>query len=314
MNWDERLTGIARPLLTKLAEHYKSPHLAYPDIIEFSSALWDTRAWTERDFKAKGFGWPYPSESNVAFTDLSTSRTDWWGRTLRENVRKVARAFPEFRDRPGRLLWRLPHHGLRNHWTPYNRVFVLEQLGRYEVGRLKEEERARRERRGRESWMSKFGLFGGGGGRGRDDVELQGREGWDGDGDRGGEGEEDLRLDERLDVDEWGPMILGQEHKFLDPVHPGPVPCDWLWMEMIFYELSRDRDPFPQVSLPPPLLSPRVFRAFVFVLHNPPPFFERIRSVSLTFVPFFGDYRPFSRLKKAVTSPNPRMPLSRVPY
>lgn len=69
---------------------------------------------------------------------------------------------------------------------------------------------------------------------------------------------EDLGLDERLRVDEWGALMLGQEHHFRDLLHPNKgsslsslprdlcelelmqfvcaVPGSYLWGDILLYE------------------------------------------------------------------------------
>lgn len=50
---------------------------------------------------------------------------------------------------------------------------------------------------------------------------------------------EDLGLDERLRVDEWGAIMLGQEHLFRDLLHPASLPGSYIWGDIILYELKR---------------------------------------------------------------------------
>lgn len=50
------------------------------------------------------------------------------------------------------------------------------------------------------------------------------------------EGEEDLGLDERLRVSEYGALLLGQENHFKDFLHPDVLPGSYLWSDMLLYE------------------------------------------------------------------------------
>lgn len=47
---------------------------------------------------------------------------------------------------------------------------------------------------------------------------------------------EDLGLDERLRIDEWGSIMLGQEHEFRDLLHPSAIPGSYVWGDVILYE------------------------------------------------------------------------------
>lgn len=47
---------------------------------------------------------------------------------------------------------------------------------------------------------------------------------------------EDLGLDQRLRLDEWGALMLGQEHHFRDLLHPDVIPGSYLWGDIMLYE------------------------------------------------------------------------------
>lgn len=51
--------------------------------------------------------------------------------------------------------------------------------------------------------------------------------------------EEDLGLDERIRVSEYGALMLGQEHHFKDFLHPDVLPGSYLWSDMFVYEIKR---------------------------------------------------------------------------
>lgn len=50
--------------------------------------------------------------------------------------------------------------------------------------------------------------------------------------------DEDLGLDSRLRLNEWGALMLGQEHHFRDLLHPAAV-LSYVWADIILWELKR---------------------------------------------------------------------------
>jgi hypothetical protein len=46
----------------------------------------------------------------------------------------------------------------------------------------------------------------------------------------------DFGFDERLRVNEIGPLLLGQENHFKDFLHPNPYPGSYLWSDIMLYE------------------------------------------------------------------------------
>lgn len=43
-------------------------------------------------------------------------------------------------------------------------------------------------------------------------------------------------LDKRLRMDEWGAKMVGMQHTFVDPIHPGALPGSALWADMMLWE------------------------------------------------------------------------------
>lgn len=214
---------ITKPLLEGLARNLSAPHVAFPDLVEINSNFWDARVWSEADFAAAGLSRPYDDKSLIPYQELSEERTTWWKGKMKEAVRHVARVFPGNPNENGRfgiqkgewkppkILWRSAHQVQRHVFVPHNRVFVLDQLARHNIRELQEE--SRRARRMKEGHDVR------GGDHAAEDSML-----------------EDLRLDKRLDIDESGALILGQEHRFRDFVHPLPTPGSWLWADIILFE------------------------------------------------------------------------------
>lgn len=51
--------------------------------------------------------------------------------------------------------------------------------------------------------------------------------------------QEDYGFDERLRIDEFGPLLRGTQHLFRDLGHPNAVPGSWLRGDILLYELKR---------------------------------------------------------------------------
>lgn len=59
---------------------------------------------------------------------------------------------------------------------------------------------------------------------------------WEADDARGASGH---GLREKLIVDNWGSLILGQQHHFLDAIHPKALPASYLYGNMLLEQLQR---------------------------------------------------------------------------
>ncbi|KAG0149729.1 hypothetical protein CROQUDRAFT_59013 [Cronartium quercuum f. sp. fusiforme G11] len=139
--YTSRVENVLVPLLTNLAEHFDSPNIVQPDLIEMSSGFWDLRQWSEEDFKA--IGREPDSWSPLAFTDLDEKRLDWWTSRMMRAVKMVSNTFPEV-DTP--ILWRSLHHTKRHFWVAFSRVFQIDELARYNLEVLKKEDPVLKER------------------------------------------------------------------------------------------------------------------------------------------------------------------------
>lgn len=135
------MQNVLKPLLTNLAKHFESPNIVKPDLIEMSSGYWDLRQWGEEDFKMVGEA--PDSWSPVAFTDLDEDRLDWWSSRMRRAVQVVSQTFPE-PETP--ILWRSLHHVQRHFWVAFSRVFQIDELARFNIEMLKQEDLGLRER------------------------------------------------------------------------------------------------------------------------------------------------------------------------
>lgn len=155
---------------------------------------------------------PYPEDSPIPYTNLSPKRENVWEKEARKAIKSVA---SEFRGKDGRartgptILWRTLHHPPRHNYAPYGRVFALDSLAKKVIGDLQREASANSHH-----IAAKFGSH-------ADEIA------------------DDLGLDERLRIDHSGSLILGQEDKFRDLLHPLPVPGSYLWADVMLFELKR---------------------------------------------------------------------------
>lgn len=99
-------------------------------------------------------------------------------------------------------------HLLTSAYAQYNRVFALDSLGRKIIADLQLESTAEFRQQPTPRRIA---------------VEEHTED-------------EDLGLDSRLRVDEWGALMLGQEHEFRDLLHPNAIPGSYLWGEVMLYE------------------------------------------------------------------------------
>lgn len=182
--YTSRIENILNPVLTNLAKHLKNPLITKPDLVEMSSGFWDLRQWSEEDIKvARKLTKVDPKE--IGFNDLGSERLAWWTERQKKAIEFVSKNFPQ-PETP--ILWRTLHHVQRHYWVGYNRVYQLDQLARYNIERMKEN---------------------------------------------------DPSLRSRLRLDEWGALMLGQEHRFRDVMHVRELPGGVLWGDIMLWELRR---------------------------------------------------------------------------
>ncbi|KAI5480771.1 hypothetical protein MNV49_007177 [Pseudohyphozyma bogoriensis] len=213
----DRLSAIVHPLLASLKRT--------PDLVEFSSGFWDLRHFTALD-----------KQQNIdPFSALAVDRLQWYSDRLTKALTEVSQQFP---DTP--LLWRALHHPPKSTNMPFSRVAALDQLGRKVVANLNKskvrggsaiplpplvlEEEFGREavlRKERDSTHAPFlnrvkeriGKVG-------DQVEVP---------------HADELSATPIRIDEWGSLMLGQEH-LMKGVDTPPLPGGYLWGDIMLFE------------------------------------------------------------------------------
>lgn len=116
------------------------------------------------------------------------------------------------------------HHIKEHHSIPFTRVQSLNMIGRRVVQRLNEEaEMARLGDLTWRRWIAKLALEKLSIGR-KETESIAAQRGLD---------------RTRLEVDDWGSLMLGQQRHFRDDVHPLPLPGSWLYGNMLFDHLKR---------------------------------------------------------------------------
>lgn len=228
--WIDRFRHITLPLLDKLAVHLDRPQIRSPDLIEVGSGFWDLRGMTETDFIEAGFARPYPMDNDLPFGPIGEKRERVWAHHAREMLEEVARAFPgresgEVRDGPV-ISWRTMHQPKRNNYTPFTRVFALDQLARKTLHDLR-----------LSSLLTHPNLL-----KTAKAQLAAAKSKWlatEASSDKPADEAVDYGFDERLRVNEIGRLLTGQDAHFKDFLHPNPVPGSYLWAEIMLYELKR---------------------------------------------------------------------------
>ncbi|KDE05354.1 hypothetical protein MVLG_04268 [Microbotryum lychnidis-dioicae p1A1 Lamole] len=224
----ERFDHIMVPLLKNVAKGLNRPSVMEPSLIELSAGFWDLRAMTELDFIAAGISRPYPQDSSIPFGSIGKDREEQWSTNMRHALEHVAQIFQGphgVREGPPIMLRSL-HHPKRNNYTPYTRAFALDQLTRKLVHDLRVE-----------SVVSHPTMFG--------SMRNHLQQTWKQKQTRLDNDEEtkeaalDFGFDERLRIDEIGPLLRGQDDQFKDFLHPNPIPGSYLWSDIMMYELKR---------------------------------------------------------------------------
>ncbi|SCV74946.1 BQ2448_7975 [Microbotryum intermedium] len=202
----ERFDHIMIPLLKNVAKGLNRPSVMEPSLIELSAGFWDLRAMTELNFIAVGISRPYPQDSSIPFGSIGKDREQQWSTNMRHA---------------------LEH---RNNYTPYTRAFTLDQLTRKLVHDLRVE-----------SVISHPTMFG----SMRDHLQQSWKQRHkphddeEGEEAQGADSNIDFGFDERLRIDEIGPLLRGQDDQFKDFLHPNPIPGSYLWGDIMMYELKR---------------------------------------------------------------------------
>lgn len=238
----QRFQHITIPLLTSLSTHLSRPQILHPTLIELASGFWDLRGFTEQDFITSGISKPYPMTSEIPFGVIGEEREGKWKAEMEEVVKMVARYFPgeDGVVRSGPVIsWRTLHHPRRNStspsllhrrgvctdemgtdYTPYSRAYSLDQLARYSLHNLRLSSLLTKPTSyatARKKLLATKDLFFSRPASPPSQVE-------------------DLGLDERLRVSEYGALLLGQENHFKDFLHPDVLPGSYLWSDMLLYE------------------------------------------------------------------------------
>lgn len=218
----DRLSHIAIPLLSSL-------HRPQPDLIEFSSGFWDLRHFTALD----------EQHGADPFSELTTERLQWYSDRLSHSLSDLQSSFP---GTP--LLWRSLHHPPKFSNTPFSRVAALDHLSRkviadlnrnrrggthlsspplFKQGRPSASRRRKPPPRERESSHAPFlNLV-----KGRIGKKERIR-----DAPAVGVGH---GLARKIRINEWGRLMLGQEHLMRDTV-TAPLPGGYVWGDIMLFE------------------------------------------------------------------------------
>ncbi|ORY89411.1 hypothetical protein BCR35DRAFT_262402 [Leucosporidium creatinivorum] len=218
---DDRLSHILLPILRSLDR-------THPDLIEFSSGFWDLRHFTALDEVA----------NLDPFSDLTSDRLEWYASRLHQAFQDLGSAFPKTP-----LMWRALHHTPKFANTPYSRVAALDNLSRMIVRDLnlakkreKLEVHGTSPSAGSKKSKSVKSFFKGAEGHEAFIDRVKGRIG------KGGQkieqialGAEEANLKGMIRVDEWGSLMLGQQH-LMNNVHTPPLPGGFIWGDLMLFE------------------------------------------------------------------------------
>lgn len=207
-----------------------------PDIVSLTPGFWELwRTVIDQDEAVKKLEKKATDKMKVVNSDavakldvyasMSVKDVDWLEGRMTETVKHIADAWPHQPSagavRKPKFLWRTSpyprhpvligdvgtlHHVKLHHKVPFTRVQALDQIGRRVVERLIEEGRAAEH--GELSWQAfraDSRRMGKGRGESRAEVLKHG-------------------LGHRLELNDWGSLMLGQEKHFLDEVHPKALP------------------------------------------------------------------------------------------
>lgn len=220
----DRLTHIVLPLLHTL-------NRTSPDLIEFSTGFWDLRHFTAVDTLL----------SADPLSELTTERLHWYSTRLTRSLVSIGATFPTVP-----LLWRSLHQPSKDDATPFSRVAALDQLGRKVVSNLN----LARSRREAEVPSLVVQSKRPAAGRSRPAMErasthapfldrVKGRiepgsGGKEVVGGRGGKSKAGNGVGE-VRIDEWGALMLGQEH-LMNGEHTPALPGGYLWGDIMLFE------------------------------------------------------------------------------
>lgn len=139
--YTSRIEHILMPVLENLASQSNNALITKPDLIEMCSGYWDLRQWSEEDRillqQRSRTTISNPYEFKIGFGDLSQDRLDWWTERQEKAIRFVADTFPHPQTP---ILWRALHHTQSHHWVAFDRINQIDQLARYNIERLKQED------------------------------------------------------------------------------------------------------------------------------------------------------------------------------
>ncbi|KAM0754850.1 hypothetical protein T439DRAFT_321902 [Meredithblackwellia eburnea MCA 4105] len=228
----ERFDSIFVPLLENLGDAYDTSRI--PDVVTFSTGFWDLLHHSiiddvERDeLVRQGVDGGEANYIKDTYRVMPVERRSWFEHQVRDLLLHVAEAWPEGKGHKPRLVLRALHHPQANHLVPITSVQALDSITRSIVGHLQEEGRAAQ--KGEKAWkrwvhksqtlMSQEPVVNEDEGRTWHDALKQG-------------------LGSRLVVDEWGTMILGQELRQRDHLHPHPLPSNYLYANMLMEQLKK---------------------------------------------------------------------------
>ncbi|GAA5821019.1 hypothetical protein JCM11251_001923 [Rhodosporidiobolus azoricus] len=224
--FEERFDQILLPLLDNIAQERSekegSPASPIPDLVSFTSTFWTPfrhvrllgHSTNAADWERELGTWAPPTRE----------WQNWFERRWTKAVRHIGRAWSG-EEKPPKLVFRELQQILARDDIPSNHVQLAIDVGRRVVDLLREESAAARSSESWAAWQGEEAELGATWvGQERDEVGTS-------------------RLDERLEVLEWGKRFMAQQAKFTDNgpagVHPHPLPGSYLFWNMLLDRLHR---------------------------------------------------------------------------
>ncbi|KAL8278425.1 hypothetical protein RQP46_009115 [Phenoliferia psychrophenolica] len=224
---EDRFDQIVIPLLQNIADKYKiSP---VPDVVSVAPGFWGIlRLSMEEQFNrdmgiiSGNMTIPAAFEQFSTWNNMKAEQREWMEGRIETVIRKIGKAWSDTAATPPRILWRSLHHTREQDSIPFTRAQTLDQIGRSVVERLVAEgEAAAAGALQWKAWLKRTSSRVGRKWSGAPEAEIISED-----------------LSDRLRIDEWGALMLGQEKHFGDNIHPLPLPGSWLWSNMAMYQLK----------------------------------------------------------------------------
>ncbi|GAA6059413.1 hypothetical protein JCM10212_003645 [Sporobolomyces blumeae] len=232
---EERFDQIVVPLVANVAQKYNTSPV--PDVFSVSPGFWTMLRQSVADqshYRAAVDAGAEPDDAKKRYDvwrSFDEKEKAWHEARIEGVLRHVGQAWRAGKDGEGRirptLLWRALHPIKETDTVPASRTAALDQIGRHVVSQLVDEAQAARSR-SRSSWKEWTKSF-----------RAAKAFGW-----TTSNQDEVIREDlaDRLRVDDWGKLMLGQSTHFRDEVHPLALPGSYLYGNMLFHQLRTTVD------------------------------------------------------------------------